>query len=131
MAVRLRRPPANGKLPQTNRGSAVVTAIITVIAIIAGLVFVATANTWWANKQRRNYLRSEYYQEPAVLDRLIKREIWVGMSRRQLLDSQSDPKATDKLPGNVEIFKYDRLGDKYRLRVRLQDDVVASFERDK
>lgn len=107
------------------------TAIITIVGIIAGLTFVAIANTWWARKQRRNYLLSEYYQDPALMTRILNREIWAGMTRRHLLDSQSDPKATEKLPGNIEIFKYDRLGEVYRLRVRLENDVVTSFEQDK
>jgi hypothetical protein len=115
----------------TIRGEALVTFLITVVAIAAGLVFVATANTWWANKQRRNYLRSEYYQEPDLLARIQNKEIWAGMTRRHLLDSQGDPKATDTLLGNVEVFKYDRLGDTYRLRIRLENDVVTSWERDK
>jgi hypothetical protein len=115
----------------------VVTAIITIVAIIAGLAFVATANTWWAGKVRRNYLRAEYGADPVLTQRLIDKQYWAGMPRNQLIDSLGDPEATDKLPAvpggaqDVQVLKYDRAGDKYRLRVRLDDGVVTSWEQEK
>ncbi len=107
-----------------------VTFLISAVAIVVMLVVVGTINTWYAKKQKRDYLRDEYGADPALLARIENKEIWAGMTKIQLYNSQGDPKATDKLPDNVEIFKYDAVADKFRLRIRLENDVVVSWERD-
>ena len=110
-----------------------VTAIITIVGIIAGLTFVAMANTWWAGKVRRKYLRAEYGADPALTQRLIDKEIWAGMSKRQMVDSIGDPAdkdMQDKGGISYETYKYDKVGDKYRRRVHLQNGVVVNWEQD-
>lgn len=110
-----------------------VTALITIAAILAGLVFVAIANTWWAGKQRRNYLRAEYGADPVLTQRLIDKEIWAGMSERQLVDAQGDPSAKDQRQQDgktLQTFKYDRRSENFRLLVHLENGVVTRWDKE-
>lgn len=110
------------------------TFLITAVAIIAGLTFVALANSWWAGRVRLSWLRDEY-PDPDLRQRIYKREIWAGMTRQQLIHSQNDPREIETATGEdgrpAEIFKYDKLGDRYRLRIRLVDGVVKDWVREK
>jgi hypothetical protein len=118
---------------QGQNGAIVVSALITIAAILAGLVFVAIANRWWAGKQRRSYLRAEYGDDPVLTQRLIAREIWAGMTERQLVDAQGDPSAKDQRQQDgrsIETFKYDRRSENFRLLVHLENGVVRSWEKE-
>jgi hypothetical protein len=114
-------------------GKFVVTFLITAVGIIAGLTFVAMANTWWAGRVRRGWLREDY-PDFALRERIAKREIWPGMTRQQLLHSQDEPLEREERVEDgktVEILKWDKLRDRYLLWVWLQDGLVTRFERNK
>jgi hypothetical protein len=79
--------------PRAANGSVVIDALITIAAILAGLVVIAFANAWWASRQRRRSLRAEYGADPLLAQRLIAREICAGLSAKQLVDAQGAPSA--------------------------------------
>jgi hypothetical protein len=68
-----------------------------------------------------------------LTQRLIAREIWAGMSAKQLVDAQGDPsaKSVRQQDGkSVEIYKYDRRSENFRLLVHLENGVVTRWEKE-
>lgn len=84
-----------------------------------------------AYDSRVAYLREKYGDE-ALVERILKGDIWQGQTAEQLQDSMGTPIDTDKdvLKTKVkEVWKYRQFGmNRYGLRVKLENDLVVGWE---
>ncbi len=72
------------------------------------------------------------YNDPALVQRLLDREFWVGQTAQQLRDSLGQPADTDESVTKTrtrEVWKYGQTGkNRFNLRVTLDDGVVTGWE---
>ena len=76
------------------------------------------------------------YKDEKMVDMIMSKRIWEGMTREQLIDSWGRPVEVDErvLKSKVAlVYKYGRTGkNAFRERVKLDDDVVVGWDqRDK
>lgn len=101
-----------------------VACVIVVVGTIAGVI--------WYKAHRRAvriaYLRNKYGDEE-IVQRILRRNYWQGQTAEQLRDSLGQPASVD---GGLlktrkrEVWKYYPSGkNRYRLRITLDDDIVA------
>jgi hypothetical protein len=85
----------------------------------------------WRERTRRERLLAKYADD-GIVAYLVSRMLWTGETTEQLVDSLGTPSDVDeKVVANRRrrIWKYGRLrGDRYRLRILLEDDVVVGWE---
>lgn len=87
-------------------------------------------------KKRRLDLRLSYfrkkYTDEALAWRITRGEYWPGQTTEQLRDSLGPPAAVDNILLKTmkrEVWKYYRSGvNRYRLRITLDNDKVASWD---
>lgn len=105
--------------------------------LLPGLVALALALAYGlykslTHKARLAYLRRRYADEEAV-QRIMKRSLWQGQTSDQLVDSLGEPADVDRQvlkTKKKEIWKYvHQGGNRYGLRVTLEDDVVVGWDR--
>ena len=86
----------------------------------------------WGREYRRfRRLQRKYAGDPEVLRDIQDQIIWQGESAEAVLDSLGEPHTVQNLPRKTkrkEIWKYGHEGgNRYRLRVVLDDDVVVDW----
>ena len=105
----------------------------TLLGLCAGVlllrVLLGTASEYRQLRRRERLL--ERYGDEGVVDDLLNQVLWEGETAQQIRDSLGEPQEVDALPRQTkkkEIWKYGHEGgNRYRLRVTLDDDVVASW----
>ena len=117
----------------------VASALVHAVGIVACVIFVVGIIAFgiWYKAHRRAvriaYLRNKYGDEQTV-QRILRANYWQGQTAEQLRDSLGEPASVD---GGLlktrkrEVWKYHPTGkNRYRLRITLDDDVVADhFQR--
>lgn len=102
----------------------IIAGIIAVIAAIIALVI-------YKKKKRREFLMTKY-QDSEIVDKIMGKVIWTGMSEEQLVDSWGRPEAKDQKVYKtkvVEVFKYNRTGkNRFRSRVTVENGFVAGWD---
>lgn len=72
------------------------------------------------------------YGDAEIVDMIMKKMVWQGMSAEQLTDSLGRPVATDRKVYKTktsETYKYDQAGkNRYRRRVTLENGVVVGWD---
>lgn len=72
------------------------------------------------------------YGRTEVAERIIRREVWVGMTAIQLRDSLGVPVAIDeevRRTTHKEVWKYARTGvNRYNLRIVIEDGEVTGWQ---
>jgi stress response protein SCP2 len=67
-----------------------------------------------------------------VLTKIMNRELWVGQTKMQLLDSKGNPADKDQkvmATKTRETWKYHQVGaNRFRLKITLENDVVVAWE---
>jgi hypothetical protein len=84
----------------------------------------------------RRHLRKRHllakYGDSEIVRRIMKRQIWHGMTKAQLLDSWGNPHDIDTLimkTKDKRTFKYNRIGKRrYTRRAYVEDDRVVGWE---
>lgn len=98
----------------------------------AGLLFAFVERLVMAPKRWRQKLLDKY-GDAACVDRIRKGVPWKGQTVGQLLDSLGKPSAKDEKSTktiNRTVWKYHPSGsNRYRLRVTVEDGLVAGWER--
>ncbi|MHC2001789.1 hypothetical protein ACYQR9_15270 [Methylobacterium sp. CM6241] len=101
------------------------------ISVVVLIVIGAAAIAVIANKARRKRL-IEKYGDAQVVDRIMGKIIWQGMSAEQLIDSLGRPVATDRKVfknKTSETYKYDQAGrNRYRRRVTIENGIVVGWD---
>ena len=105
----------------------VIPVAIVVIAIILYILYKRSQK-----KRRLTYLR-EKYQDEDIVQNIFNGYFWQGQTAEQLVDSLGNPVALDKKvlkTKKKEIWKYGHQGgNRYNLRITLEDDVVIGWEK--
>ncbi len=97
--------------------------------ILLGALYLAVGA--YARKRRRQALMAKY-QDAAIVDRIMKRNVWQGMSTEQLLDLWGKPADCDQKVYKTktkEVWKYGRTGkNRFSQRVFVEDCLVVGWE---
>ncbi|MEJ0096542.1 MAG: hypothetical protein WDN46_24965 [Methylocella sp.] len=100
-------------------------------AIIAVVVGIVVWNKYRTSKRRR-YLFDKY-QDESIVDKIMGKMIWQGMSEDQLIDSWGIPVAKDNRvykTKTAETFKYDQIGkNRFGSRVRVENGIVVGWDK--
>ncbi len=101
---------------------------VALILVIAGGIVTLVV---FLRKRRRDALMQKY-GDRQVVDAIISKNIWQGQTSEQLVDSLGGPVDTDYKvlkTKKKEIWKYHhRGGNRYGLRVTLENDVIVGWE---
>ena len=102
--------------------------LFTLLAIVIAAFFTARYLT---NKAKRKLLMNKY-RDKELVDAIMKKTAWVGQTAEQLIDSFGKPQDIDQKvlkTKKKEIWKYQHKGgNRYGLRVILENDIVAGWE---
>ena len=100
---------------------------------VGALIAIAISIFAWKRyqaKQRRAYLLIKYNDE-TVVERIMNKTIWEGMSQAQLVDSWGLPTAKDQKiykTKTAETFKYNRTGKRrFAKRVIVENGIVVGW----
>ena len=103
--------------------------ILIVIVVIIGAVVVFSA---WSTAEKRKRLMAKY-GDAAIVERLMRKEIWQGQTAQQVTDAIGQPKAVDHQvlkTKEKEIWKYQPSGkNRYDLRVIIENGVVVGWDK--
>jgi len=82
-------------------------------------------------RARRRALMEKYH-DAALVERIMRKEVWQGMTQMQLIDSWGRPAATDEKVYKTKIthtFKYGESGrNRFHRRVRVENGIVVGWE---
>jgi len=108
------------------------------ILLVVIVVVLVAAFTWVAlwiqseNTKRRRQELLEKYGDESVVERIMNRIIWQGMSQEQLIDSWGRPVAKDQKVYKTKIaetFKYNQTGkNQFKDRVLLENGFVVGWK---
>lgn len=74
----------------------------------------------------------EKYGDERVVENIMSKMIWQGMTEDQLIDSWGRPAAKDQKVFKTKItetYKYNRIGhNRFRSRVKVENGVVIGWE---
>ena len=100
------------------------------LLILFGFLAYLLRRLWFRLGRRKRLLAK--YRDEQIVDRIIKKTIWVGETKEQLLDSLGNPIDIDEKvmkSSKKEIFKYFQNGKaRFRLRVTLEDGEVTGWD---
>jgi hypothetical protein len=108
--------------------------IALIVIVVIGIVLV----TAYTNKKRREDLERRRavllakYQDPQIVDMIMRRMFWQGQSQEQLLDSLGRPADIDQKVMKTkvrEIWKYNQMGtNRFGLRITIENSVVVGWD---
>lgn len=108
--------------------------IALIVIVITGIVLAAV----YTNKKRREELERRRvgllakYQDPKIVDMIVRRMFWQGQSQEQLLDSLGRPADIDQKVMKTkvkEIWKYNQMGaNRFGLRITIENNVVVGWD---
>ena len=85
----------------------------------------------YANKKRREYLLAKYHDQ-VVVNKIMQRLVWQGMTEEQLIDSWGRPAAKGQKIYKTKVtetFKYNQTGkNRFRSRVNVENGIVVGWE---
>ena len=97
---------------------------IIVVAIIGAIAFL---------KMKRRERLMLKYNDAEIVDKIMNKRIWQGMSQEQLIDSWGSPVTKDQKhlkTKTTEIFKYNQTGkNRFSNRVRVENGIVVGWEK--
>ena len=83
-------------------------------------------------KKRRDYLMVKYNHDADLVEDIMNNRVWQGQLSVELIDSLGNPVATDEKvlkTKKKEVWKYQHQGgNRYNLRITLDDDVVVGWD---
>lgn len=102
-----------------------------IVVPIVVLIVLAIVVRYVLRVQRRKHLMKKYGDQQCV-DAIMARKFWVGMTLPMLLDSIGRPVDVDTKiykTKSAYVYKYSRDSkNRYRTRIRLENDVVLGIE---
>jgi hypothetical protein len=104
---------------------------VEIIMVIVLIGIGALALNHMRNEARRKRLMAKY-GDAEIVDMLMKKMIWQGMSAEQLSDALGPPAATDRKVYKAktrETYKYDQNGkNRFRRRITVENGVVVGWD---
>lgn len=102
-----------------------------VVGVICLVGILWVAGQAWAKKQRRETLMAKY-GDAEVVENIMQKKIWQGMSHEQLVESWGSPADTaQKVQRNriIHTCKYGQTGkNRFNSRVTVENGVVTGWE---
>ncbi|RZS90623.1 DUF2845 domain-containing protein [Aquimarina brevivitae] len=99
-----------------------------VILCVIGIIVIAYLS--YVAKEKRLLKK---YNDPVLVERLMKGEIWQGQTRRELLDSQGKPSDVSEqvLKTKVKrIYKFHKTAkNRYDLKVTVENGIVVGWDK--
>lgn len=103
-----------------------------IISVIVGIVVLAVVWKAYAEQKRRKYLIAKYH-DIQIVDMIMAKKIWQGMTSEQLIDSWGAPEAKDHRVFKTKVaetLKYGQTGkNRFTSRVMLEDGIVVGWKR--
>lgn len=106
--------------------------------VVAGiLIVVAVAVLWFAafalaKRSRYSRLLQKYVGDEKLVDALVSKTIWQGMTAEQLRDSWGEPASIEEKVMKTKIkqvFKYRPVAaNRFRDKVTLEDGVIVGWD---
>lgn len=104
------------------------------LAAVAVFVAISVSNAKQRERdaaERRAALLAKY-QDETIVNRILAREIWLGQTQGQLLDSLGQPHDIDQKvlkTKKKEVWKYGHKGaNRYMWRITLENDAVIGWD---
>lgn len=102
--------------------------LISIVICIGGIIALRA----YLNQKRRERLMDKY-NDAEIVERIMEKIIWQGMSEEQLIDSWGRPIAKDQKlykTKSTEIFKYNQTGkNRFSNRVRVENGTVVGWDK--
>ena len=102
-----------------------------ILLVVIALGAIAAAWSHLSNVRRRKTLM-ERYNDPQIVDAIMQRKVWQGMTRQQLVDSWGEPVETAQKVQRtkiVETCKYQQTGrNRFKSRVVLENGAVTGWQ---
>lgn len=109
--------------------------LVWVVAVLAAIVgaFALNSHSKKAAIARRRAMLLDLYGDPEVVQGIMDRKVWVGMTAQQLKHSWGEPAGMGsavKRGKQFLTFKYHQTGvNRFNTRVYLEDDLVTGWEK--
>ena len=105
--------------------------MVELLLVVAAIVAVIVCVRAYQYKQRRDQLLRKYGDKD-VVEKIMNRLVWQGMSEDQLIDSWGAPVARDQKiykPKVSETFKYNHKSrNRFGSRVWVENGIVVGWE---
>jgi|HubBroStandDraft_4_1064222.scaffolds.fasta_scaffold1531443_1 hypothetical protein len=99
--------------------------------VVAGLLFLGIAIGILNRRERRRALMAKYADE-RIVDAIIGRKVWQGMTQEMLIDSRGTPEDQDETIFKTKTkrtYKYGRTGkNRFRERIYIEDGTVVGWK---
>jgi uncharacterized membrane protein len=101
---------------------------IGIISIIVIIIIINSIST----KNRRERLQNKY-NDSVLVERLMNKEVWMGQTEEQLIDSIGKPRDIDQKvlkTKTKEIWKYNETGkNRYAFKVTIENGEVVGWDK--
>jgi hypothetical protein len=101
------------------------------IAVLIGLLVALWIFVSAATKAAKRKELLAKYGDPSVVDMIMRRVVWEGMTQEQLIDSRGRPAARDEKVYKtkvVHVYKYNQDGRRrYQTRVTVENGYVVGW----
>jgi len=98
---------------------------------VVGFLLLLFLNKWLKKRARLRHLR-EKYEDEVIVQKILKKTIWIGQTSEQLADALGYPTATDRKllkTKTRDIWKYRHQGaNRYGLRITVENDEVTGWD---
>ncbi|GHE69959.1 hypothetical protein GCM10019059_32140 [Camelimonas fluminis] len=102
------------------------------LLVLLGAPIAAVIGIKSALRRRRRERLIQKYGSPETVDRIMRREIWQGMTQEMLVDARGEPVDFDikTMRSQTRLtYKYNQDGkNRFRTRIMLEDGVVIGWE---
>ena len=116
--------------------AAFVVYLVNSLTNILFATFIAACIYFWykfENNKRRRAMLMEIYNDKRIVDDIMNKRFWQGQTEDQLIYSLGFPVAKDKKvlkTKKKEVWKYRHIsGNRYGLRITLENDIVIGWEK--
>lgn len=103
--------------------------VLLLVVIAAIILWITIASI--AKKRRREFLMAKY-GDVAVVEAIMARKVWQGMTKEQLVDSWGRPADVDEKvyrAKRTETYKYNQIGrNRFKDRVVIENDIVIGWQ---
>ena len=104
--------------------------IIPIVIVVIGVALFI----YLKNKKKKERIASltQKYGDPFIVEKIMAETVWIGQTAEQLTDALGSPPGTDQKilkTKKKEIWKYGHQGgNRYTLRITLDDDIVIGWD---
>lgn len=98
---------------------------------IALIILIVILYNYYKVKLRRETLLNKY-KDPELVEKLMKRQFWLGMPTEQLIDSLGQPETISEQvlkTKKKETYKYHKTGtNRFALKIVIENDEIVGWD---